>query len=372
MISIQTNVASLMGEVNYDTVQTQEQNTIEQLTSGYRINSSADDAAGLAIANSLQAEQTELTQGVANANDGVSQLQIIDGGLTNVSTILDRLQTLATEAGSTTFTGDFSTLNNEFQTDISELNRQASNIGLNTGGQFNENLAVYVGGGIGNQNGAQIGTAIENINLGNVSATQSAISATGSYSGSFTQLTETTAAGYTATSAGNTTVSFSGTSGYSALAATTSAALGASVSASTSTASTNFTVTQSALTATYFNSVDAYSLGLATGTAATAATNIAVTNVTSAQAAIAAVAQAVINLGTVQGAVGAGINQLNFAVGLAQSQITNYASDQSQIRDADVATDASELSREQVLSQAGIAALAQANQMPQAVLKLLQ
>ena len=79
-----------------------------------------------------------------------------------------------------------------------------------------------------------------------------------------------------------------------------------------------------------------------------------------------------INLGTVQGAVGAGINQLNFAVGLAQSQITNYASDQSQIRDADVATDASDLSREQVLSQAGIAALAQANQMPQAVLKLLQ
>src|ERR1700733_7750617 len=303
MISIQTNVASLMGEVNYDTVQTQEQNTIEQLTSGYRINSSADDAAGLAIANSLQAEQTELTQGVANANDGVSQLQIIDGGLTNVSTILDRLQTLATEAGSTTFTGDFNTLNSEFQTDISELNRQASNIGLNTGGQFNENLAVYVGGGIGNQNGAQIGTAIENINLGNASVTQSAISATGSYSGSFTQLTETTAAGYTATSAGNTSVSFSGTSGFSALGATTSAALGATVSASTSSASSNFTATQVALAATYFNSVDAYSLGLATGTAATAATNIAVTNVTSAQAAIAAVAQAVINLGTVQGAV---------------------------------------------------------------------
>ena len=105
MVSIQTNVASLLGEINYNTVQSQEQTTIEQLTSGYRINSSADDAAGLAIANSLQAEQTELTQGVSNANDGISQLQIIDGGLTNISTILDNLKTLATEAGSTTFTG---------------------------------------------------------------------------------------------------------------------------------------------------------------------------------------------------------------------------------------------------------------------------
>jgi flagellin len=111
---------------------------------------------------------------------------------------------------------------------------------------------------------------------------------------------------------------------------------------------------------------------LATGTAVNAATNIAITDVSSAQAAITAIAQAVLRLGQVQGVVGAGINLLNFAVGLAQSQISNYASDQSQIRDANMAQDASDLSKFQVLSQAGIAALAQANQMPQAVLKLLQ
>jgi len=382
MISIQTNVASLLGQNNFNVNQAAEEKTIQQLTSGYRINSSADDAAGLAIANSLRSEQTELTQGVANANDGVSQLQIIDGGLSNVSTILDRLKTLATEAGSTTFTGDFTTLNNEFQNDIAELNRQASNIGLNTGGQFNEVLAVYVGGGIGNQNGAQIGTAIENIDLSNVTATQSAITASSdigvgaSYASSTASGSSTvTASGYSATAtaatAAGTTVTFSGGSGYSATAATnTSVAIGGtSVSASSS---SNYTATQNAITATYFNSVDAYSLGLATGTAATAATNLAITDVTSAQAAITAIAQAVINLGKVQGSVGAGINQLNFAVGLAQSQISNYAADQSQIRDANMAQDASDLSKYQVLSQAGIAALAQANQMPQAVLKLLQ
>jgi flagellin len=459
MISIQTNVAALMGEVNYNTVQNEESNTIEQLTSGYRINSSADDAAGLAIANSLQAEQTELTQGVANANDGVSQLQIIDGGLTNMSTILDNLKTLATEAGSSTFTGDFTTLNNEFQSDLAELNRQASNIGLNTGGQFNENLTVYVGGGIGNQNGAQIGTAIENINLANVTATAASVASQASFtvtgvgatyasstaSGSFgVELSSSvSASGYTASftaATAGTTVSLAGGTGYSATfsaaTAATTAVIGTSTATGASTASasatgytasftaatagttvtlaggtgysatfsaataattavigtsantgnltesasssSNYTVTGgssasvAAVTATYFNSVDAYSLGLATGTAFSAATNIAITNVTQAQAAIVLVAQAVVNLGTVQGSVGAGINQLNFAIGLAQSQITNYASDQSQIRDADVATDASNLSKYQVLSQAGIAALAQANQMPQAVLKLLQ
>jgi flagellin len=90
------------------------------------------------------------------------------------------------------------------------------------------------------------------------------------------------------------------------------------------------------------------------------------------QVVIASIAAAVGALGTVQGTVGAGINQLNFAVGLAQSQVTNYAADESGIRDADMATEASNLSKSQVLVQSSIAAMAQANQIPQAVLKLLQ
>jgi len=329
MISIQTNVASLYGQQNFELNSAAETKTIQQLTSGFRINSSADDAAGLAIANSLRSEGVELQQGVANATDGVSQLQIIDGGLSNISQILDRLKTLATQAASSTFTGSFNTLNNEFQTDLSEINRQAANIGLNTGGQFNAALDVYVGGGLGNNNGAQIGTAVENINLGNATATQAAVTQTGTNSVSITVATGT---------------------------ASQSQSFG----------------TQAAITATYNNSVDAYSLGLATGTAVTAATNLSITDVASAQAAITAIAAAVVSLGNVQGVVGAGVNQLNFAIGLAQSQITNYASDEGQIRDADIATDASMLTKEQVLTQSSMAALAQANSMPQAVLKLLQ
>ena len=90
MLSIQTNIASLTAQQNLNTNNTFMNNTITQLTSGYRINSSGDDAAGLVVANQYRSSVAELTQGVRNANDGVSQLQIIDGGLNNIATILDR------------------------------------------------------------------------------------------------------------------------------------------------------------------------------------------------------------------------------------------------------------------------------------------
>ena len=82
--------------------------------------------------------------------------------------------------------------------------------------------------------------------------------------------------------------------------------------------------------------------------------------------------QAVANLGTVQGIVGAGENKLNYAINLAQSQITSFSAAQSQIRDANVAQQAANLTKAQVLQQASIAAMAQANQEPQAVLSLLK
>jgi flagellin len=284
MISIQTNVASLYGLQNLNTNQMSEQKTIEEMTSGYRINSAADDPAGVAMANQLRNAGAVLTQGVSNGNNAVGQLQIIDGGLNNISQILDRLQTLATEGSSSTFTGNFTTLATEFANDVTEISRQAQNVGMNTGGDFNAALSVYIGGGLGNSNGASIGVAVETINL-------------------------------------------SGTS----------------------------------------MAVDAAGLGLS---AYTAVSNL--TNSANFSAAISAIAAAVTSLGQVQGAVGAGINQLNFAINLAQSQITNDSAAQSTIRDANMAQAATQLSQQQVLMQSAMAALAQANQIPQAVLKLLQ
>ena len=152
-ISLQTNVTSLFAQQALAQNMNFESNTIEQLTSGYRINSSGDDAAGLAVANQYAANISELNQGVLNASTGTSILQIIDGGLSNISSILNRLQTLATESASATFSGNRTTLNQEFQSELSEITRQANNIGLAAGGQYNGVNSVFIGGGNNASNG---------------------------------------------------------------------------------------------------------------------------------------------------------------------------------------------------------------------------
>jgi flagellin len=91
-----------------------------------------------------------------------------------------------------------------------------------------------------------------------------------------------------------------------------------------------------------------------------------------AEAAVTTLANAVTTLGAAQAVVGRGENQLNYAINLAQSQLTNFASAESQIRDADLAQEAANLTKAQILIQAGVAALAQANSAPQAVLTLLK
>src|SRR5436305_9149000 len=147
MISLRTNVDSLNAQTSLKVNSNFQSKTIQQLTSGYRINSSGDDAAGLAVANSYRSTIAELTQGVSNGNDGISQLQIVDGGLNNISSILDRMKTLASQSASSTFTGNRTTLNQEYQQLITEVTRQSSNIKLNSGGSLNNLLNVYIGGG---------------------------------------------------------------------------------------------------------------------------------------------------------------------------------------------------------------------------------
>ncbi|MEJ7607200.1 MAG: hypothetical protein WKF37_13265 [Bryobacteraceae bacterium] len=146
--SIQTNVNAMMGQENLRINQDFQSRTINRLTSGYRINSSADDATGLSVANKYRNSVTELQQGVRNANDGTSSLQIVDGGLNNISKILDRMTTLATQAATDTFTGDRAILNTEYQSLLGEINRQASNIGLSTGtiGGRHNTIGVIGGG----------------------------------------------------------------------------------------------------------------------------------------------------------------------------------------------------------------------------------
>ncbi|MGD0873170.1 MAG: flagellin [Bryobacteraceae bacterium] len=183
MLSIQTNVNSLIAQENLNVNNEFQSRTIQQLTSGYRINSSGDDAAGLAVANQYRNSVAELTQGVSNGNDGVAQLQIMDGGMSNISQILDRLKTLATEAASGTFTGNLGVLNQEFQTDIGEIDRQAQTIGLNTGGSFAKSLGVYLGGGAGSTAASALQNGVVTVNLSNSTVDSQSLGLTGVQSG---------------------------------------------------------------------------------------------------------------------------------------------------------------------------------------------
>ncbi len=145
--TINTNIASLQAQNSLRITSDFQAKTINRVTSGLRIVTSGDDAAGLAIANGFRSDGAVLTQGVRNANDGLSQLQTADGGINNISQLLDRARTLATQSASGAFTGDRSVLNSEFQSVISEIDRQAQAIGLTVGGTFAKKLNVFIGGG---------------------------------------------------------------------------------------------------------------------------------------------------------------------------------------------------------------------------------
>lgn len=491
MISFQTNVDSLTAQSNLNVNNQFQSSTIQQLTSGYRINKSGDDAAGLAIANGYRDNIAELTQGVSNANDGISQLQIIDGGLSNISTILDRMKTLATQSASSTFTGNRATLNQEYQQLISEITRQATNINLNSGGTFNTKLSVYIGGASSAANAGvsvdlsgsanavdavALGLSTTNVVAGGVGVSGNTlrIDAPGAafvkgtagtddqtftfnvYSnGGSKQVTAKVVAsangstldsvlsqlngslnqyGITASVDGNGLLQFSGataftvkgnsstgtqlitnnngtaenTSNYIIDGATSFAApasaetlqfqtsAGAvSVSLATTDTLTSsiakinaqtanlgvYAVLNAAGTGITFESANSFSINdsgssaaavFGTATGYYGATAPTTANTTNASAAIAAINAAIQTLGLVQGAVGAGENKLQYAINLAQSQISNFSAAESQIRDANVAAAAANLTKAQVLEQSSIAAMAQANAEPQAVLKLLQ
>ena len=255
MLSVQTNYASLVAQQNYNANSDFQTKTITAITSGYRINQSGDDAAGLVQANQYRSQVAELSQGVLNANNALSTLQISDGAMNNISTMLDRLKTLATQGAS----GGGNDA--EFQSVLTEIDREASNVGSSA-------MSVYVGG-------ASPTVSID--------MSKQAVTTTG---------------------------------------------------------------------------LGLHGLAIATGEGALAA--------------ITAISAAVGKLGTAQGVVGAGENDLGYATSLANSQIANVSDAEGVIRDADMAAEAANLTKAQVLSQASLAAMAQANSAPQGVLTLLK
>jgi flagellin len=262
--SVVNNIASANAQANLATTNIGLQQALNRLSSGLRINRSGDDAAGLAVANTYRSNIAVLNQGIRNAGDGLSTLQIKDGALNNISNLLDRLATLATQSASSSATVSRASLDLEFQDVLTEIDREATVAGLDTAGGFsifvsNDSTNGIIGGTVGAAN-----------------------------------------------------------------------------------------VTGLALTGQ------------------------AVDSDTNAQAALTSITSAIASLGTVQAQVGTIENRLQYAISLAQSQIVNNKAAESRIRDANIAEEASNLTKYQILTQSGVASLAQANASTGAVLALLR
>jgi len=136
-LSVLNNIPSLVAQNQLTITEANLQKTLDQLSSGSRINSGADDAAGLAIANGLQANITALTQSVQNANNGVGSLQVADGALGQVTTLLNRAVTLGTESATGTVSDtQRGALDAEYQSILQEINSIGSNTQFNGAAVF--------------------------------------------------------------------------------------------------------------------------------------------------------------------------------------------------------------------------------------------
>jgi len=168
--SVVTNLASVNAQSNLYSTNVGLNQALNRVSSGFRINKSGDDAAGLAVANSFRSEVAVLNQGVRNANDGLSNLQIKDGALDNISKLLDRLSTLATAAASgQTSTASRTTLNAEFTDVISEITREATVAGLTAAAGFsvfvsNNGASGVVAGNVGAADATALAINATNIN----------------------------------------------------------------------------------------------------------------------------------------------------------------------------------------------------------------
>jgi flagellin len=375
-LSILNNISSMTAENALSNTQASLQKTLTQLSTGMKINSGSDDAAGLSIANGIQANIATLTQSQQNASNAIGMLQTADGALSQVTTLLNRAVTLATEGATTGITSSQATA---LQTEYSSIANEINQIGTNT--NFNgQNVFSLTG-----QTVATAGTSATASDA--VTNTDTVIVSTNSGANVFTftgdgtktvqnllDAINTNVAGANASlvngkltvSSGDSTLSVTGTATgggnqFGAIASATGATVShvenTFISDGTSTANTTIT----------------------TGMAAVNATSTGMTgNLTTTGGAAAALALLVGTTGGIntvaaaRGTIGASVNRLTAANSVMANQVTNLQSAANGIVNADIGKTVANMTQYNVLQSTGMAALQQSNQAQQAVLKLVQ
>jgi len=394
-IGILNNIASLSAENQLTVTNSNMQSVLYQLSSGSRINTGADDAAGLAIANGLQANITALTQSARNANDGVGMLQVADGALAQVTTLLNRAVTLATESS----TGTVSDSQRQaLQSEFAQIKAEIDRIGKNTtyngsqvfaGGSTNYNQVV----GAAADGAGMATTATGNVTVNVWNAANAAYdtltfdstttdSANGTVAGLIENInnsgnglfatldstgnlmvTDSLNRGADATTGltdgGATTLQIGSDAAAETMAnTTTSSSMSIYLSDSTTAGSSAISVNIGSFDSGNMNGISVSGDNLSTqGTAKTALTDIN---------------NAIAQVAALRGQLGASVNRLQSASNVISNQVQNLTSAQNGITAADIPSAVASLTKYSILEQTGISALAQANQQQQLVLKLLQ
>ena len=396
MSSIVTNVAALNGNRNLNHTNMKMGKVLEKLSSGYRINRAADDAAGLGISEKMRAQIRGNSQAIRNAQDGISMIQTAEGAMDEVHGILQRMRELGVQAANDTYDSAARTsIGTELVQLRSEIDRIANATQFNGQSLLTGALTGTLGGATGadlvvnDAVGAAVATGIEvagakpatytfsSAGAGLITLTSStgsaqqisigAIAALGTQTLDFNQLgvkiTLNSTAGESAanlvtalTAAANDTIVVTG-SGSAAL----------QVGANT-TAYDSMNVSFNDVRAT-----QAGGLNLLTGGGVdwTSSATIVASNTTS-QAFINQVDAAITTLNTRRSDLGAAQNRLEHTVNSLGVSVENLTASESRIRDADVAALSTQMVSNQILQQAGTAVLAQANQSSQAALSLLR
>jgi flagellin len=408
MLSIQTNVAALSAQNNLTSTNNTLQRSMERLSSGFRINRASDDAAGLAISQKMQAQIGGLNQAVRNANDGVSMIQTAEGALDQVQTMMQRVRNLSVQAASdTNGTNERSAIDVEIQQLKSEIDNISGRTTFNGLGLLNGSLVTQQNTTVSTAKASTTALAgTEKISDVNVSGAKAGQTYTFSLSGTDLSLTDSSGNKSTVTLS-NLVANTSKTLDFNSLGITmtlkndtgtdvAAATLGADIGTAALTIETTTTnaatgtlnhsaVLQTGADATAANTTQVSLLDtrLTNGTstqmgglaqaisdyhgkalAGTASTTDATNLITSLDTALNWVSSQRANLGAAQ-------NRLGYAAASLSTTSQNVSAANSQIRDADVAAETASMSKSQILMQAGISVLAQANQVSQLALKLL-
>jgi len=371
--------------------------SMERLSTGIRINSAKDDAAGLAISSRMTSQIRGLDQAKRNAMDAISLIQNAEGALVEVSNMLQRMRELSVQSATDTNTStDREALNKEFGLLRSEINRVAQNTQWNSRNLLDGSSGSgLTGNGVYKfQVGANAAQTI-NLTIGNYQAGSStqggtvAINTTTAASGpgatGAAQVSTLTIAGtitvgdvFTATVGDKSfvhTVTSLGANNAASLDAVATAlrtglgtvtGINATVQGSAGTPTLTFTASSTAYGSNAF-SISAGTSGLLSG--------IGASNISSqaaADSAIGALDTAVATVNAGRSEMGATMNRLAYAADNMANISTNAAAARARVLDADYAKETTELARTQIISQAGTAMLAQANQSKQSVLALLK